>query len=145
MKDDLRQRRGYGWVHLGRRHRHPSQVIVDEPQGVARTERRRPGRQFVQRCTQRVEIGALVHRPAGAPGGLGREVRQRPHDLRRVGDPRAHLRHRRPQGEVHQAGGALNGDDNVRWADVPVHHPAAVHRGHRPGHRHRQPEQLLDR
>ena len=95
--------RRHGRVHLRRRHRHPRQVIVDEPQRVAGAERRRARGQLVQRRAQRVQVGALVHRPAGAPGLLRRQVRQRPHDLAVVRELGTDLGERRRQREVHQA------------------------------------------
>ena len=76
-----RQRPRYGRVHLRRRHRHPSQMIVGEPQRVAGAERRLTRGQLVQRRAQRVQVGALIHRPAGPPGLLRRQIRQRPDDL----------------------------------------------------------------
>ena len=144
MHDDLGQRPGHGRVHLGRRHRHPRQVIVGEPQRVAGTERRLARRQLVQRRAQRVQIGALIHRPAGTPGLLRRQIRQRPDDLGVVGELGTDLGERRRQREVHQARGAVAGDHDVRRSDVPVHHAPAVHPRHRPGQLHRQPDQLID-
>ena len=102
-----RQRPRYGRVHLRRRHRHPRQMIMDEAQRVAGTERRRTRRQLVQRRTQRVQVRPLVHRPAGPPGLLRRQIRQRPDDLGVVGELRAELGQRRRQREVHQARGAV--------------------------------------
>ena len=61
---------GTAGFDLGRRGRHPGQVIVDEPQRVAGPERRRAGGQLVQGRAQRVQVGALVDRAAGAAGLL---------------------------------------------------------------------------
>ena len=128
----------------GRRHRHPGQMIMGEPQRVAGAERRPARRQLVQRRAQRVQVGPLIHRPAGAPGLLRRQIRQRPHDLGVVGELRTDLGQRRRQREVHQARGAVAGEHDVRRSDVPVHHPPAVHPRHRPGQLHREPDQVLD-
>ena len=62
-------------VHLGRRHRHPGQVIMASRSGSPVPERRRPGRQLIQHRAQRVQVGPLIHRPAGPPGGLRRQIR----------------------------------------------------------------------
>ena len=96
---------------------------MDERQRVVGTERRRARRQFVERRAQRVEVGPVVDRSAGAPGLLGRQVRQRPHDLAGVGERRPDLGQRRRQREVHQARHAVGGEHDVRRADVSVQHP----------------------
>ena len=91
VHDDLGQRRRQGLVRLGRRHRDPGQVIVDEPQRVPGAERRLARGQLVQHRAQRVQVGPLIHRPAGPPGLLRRQVRQRPRDLGMVRELRADL------------------------------------------------------
>ena len=136
--------RRHGRVHLRRRHRHPGQVIMDEPQRVPGAERRLARRQLVQRRAQRVQVGPLIHRPAGPPGLLRRQIRQRPDDLGVVGELRADLGQRRRQREVHQARGAVAGEHDVRRGDVPVHHPPAVHPRHRPGQLQPEPDHAID-
>jgi hypothetical protein len=116
---------------------------VREPQGVAGAERRLTRRQLVERRAHRVQVGTLIHRPACTPGLLGRQVRQRPHDLAVVRELGTNLGERGRQGEVQQARGAAAGDHDVRRRDVPVHHPPAVHPGDRPGQRHRKPDQVI--
>ena len=128
-----------------RRHRHPGQEIMGQPQRVPGAERRPAGGELIQRRAQRVQVGPLIHRPAGPPGLLRRQVRQRPGDLAVRGELRADLRERGRQREVHQARGPVAGDHDVRWTNVPVHHPRAVHPGHRPGQPGRQPGQLTGR
>jgi hypothetical protein len=91
MHDDRRQRRRYGRVHRRRRHRHSSQMIMGESQRVAGTERRLTRRQLVQRRAQGVQVGTLIHRPAGPPGLLRRQIRQCSHDPRVVGELRPQL------------------------------------------------------
>ena len=59
---------GTAVVHLGGRHRDPGQVIVDQPQRVPGAERRLARGQLVQHRAQRVQVGPLIHRPAGPPG-----------------------------------------------------------------------------
>ena len=145
VHDDRGERFGHGRVDLRRWHRHPCQVVVGEPQGVAEAERRRTGGQLVQRRPQGVEVGALIHRPAGAPGLLRCQVRQRPQDLVVVGELGSCLRQRRRQREVDQGRVAVDGDHDVGRGDVAVHHPAVVRPGHRPGQLHRQLEELVDR
>ena len=130
-------------VHLGRCRRHPGQMVMREPQRVAGAERRISGGQLVQRRAERVQVGPLV-RPGGAPGLLRRQIRQRPHDLVVMGELRTDLGHRGRQREVDQARGAVGGEHDVRRGDVAVHHPPAVHPGHRPSQRHRQPDQLIN-
>ena len=145
MQDDLGQWSGYGRIHLLRRHRHPRQMVVQQPQRVPRAERRRPRGQLVQRRAHRVQIGALVHRPTGAPGLLRRQIRQGPHDLTGRGELRPDLGHPRGQPEAHQAGHTVAADHDVRRADVAVHHPPPVHPGHRPGQPQPQPNQIVHR
>jgi hypothetical protein len=144
MHDDLGQRRRHDGVHLRRRHRHPSQMIMGEAQRVAGTERRLARRQLVQRRAERVQVGTLIDRPCGAPGLLRRQVRQCPHDLGVVRELRADLGQRRRQREVNQARGAVRGEHDVRRRDVPVHHPPAVHPGNRPSQVQREPDQVVD-
>jgi hypothetical protein len=135
----------YRRVHLGRRRRHPGQVIMGEPQRVAGTERRRARGQLIQRRAQRVQVGPLIHRPAGPPGLLRRQVRQRPGDPGVMRELRADLGERGRQREVHQARGTSAGEHDVRRSEVPVHHPPAVHPRHRRRQLHRQPDQATGR
>ena len=102
MHDDVGQRLWYGAVHFRRRHRHPRQVIMGEPQRIAGTERRAARSQLVQRRTQRVQVGTLIHRPRGPPGLLGGQIGQRPHDLDVVGELGTNLGQRRRQREIDQ-------------------------------------------
>ena len=118
---------------------------MGEAERVPGTERRPAGSELVERGAQRVQVGPLIHRPAGAPGLLRREIRQRPHQLAVVGELRAHLRHRRRQREVHQARDTVIGQHDVGRGDVAVHHPPPVHPGHGPRQRHREPDQVIDR
>jgi hypothetical protein len=74
-------------------------------------------------------VRPLVHRPAGAPGGLRRQVCQRPDDLGVVGERGAQLGQRGRQDEIHHGGGATGREHDVGRADVPVWHPPAVLRG----------------
>ena len=53
-------------------------MIMGEPQRIPGTERWLTRRQLIQRRSQRVQIGTLVHRTSGTPGLLGREIRKRP-------------------------------------------------------------------
>ena len=145
VRDDRRQDRRDRRVHLHRRDRHPRQVIVGQPQRVPGPERRRARGQLVQRRAERVQVGPLIHRPAGPPGRLRCQVRQRPGDLAVVSELRADLAQRRRQREVHQARRAVAGDHDVRRGDVPVHHPQAVHPRHRCGQLHRQAGQVAGR
>jgi hypothetical protein len=64
---------------------------MGNPQRVPGAEGGLARGQLVQRCAQRVQVGALIHRPAGPPGGLRRQVRQRPGDLGMVGELGADL------------------------------------------------------
>jgi hypothetical protein len=145
MQDDLRQRPRYRRVHLRRRCWHPRQVIVGEAQRVPGAERRFPRGQLVQRRAQRVEVGPLVHRPAGAPGLLRCEIGQRPHDLGVVGELWADLGERGRQREIDQARDTVAGDHDVGRGDVAVHHTPPVHPRHRLGQPHRQPDQDINR
>ncbi len=145
MHDDRRQRPRHGRVHLRGRHRHSRQVIMDEPQRAPGTERRRPRRQLIQRRAQRVQVRPLIHCPAGSPGLLRRQIRQRPHGLGVMGELRADLRQRGRQREVHQARVTVPGEHDVRRSEVPVHHPPAVHPRHRRRQLHRKPDQVIDR
>jgi hypothetical protein len=143
VQDDRGQHHRYGRVHLRRRHRDPGQMIMDEAQRVAGAEGRRPRRQLVQSGAQRVQVRALVHRPAGAPGLLRRQVGHRADDLGVVGEFRADLGEGDRQREVHQGRRAVVGQHDVRWGDVAVHHPTAVHPRHRPGQCYPQPGQFV--
>ena len=118
---------------------------MSEPQRIPGPERRPAGGQLIQHRAQRVQIGPLIHRPGRPPGGLRRQVRQRPHDLGMVGEPGADLGQRRRQREIHQARAAAARDHDVRRGDVPVQHPRPVHPRHRPGQPLRQPGHLTGR
>jgi len=129
---------------VGRRHRDPGQVIVDQPQRIPGAERRLAGGQLVQRRAQRVQVGPLIHRPAGPPGRLRRQVRQRPGDLGMMRELRPDLGERRSQGEVHQACSTVIADHDVRRGDVTVDHPSPVHPRHRPGQPEPETGQVID-
>ena len=118
---------------------------MGEPQRVPGPERRPAGGQLIQHRAQRVQIGPLIHRPGRPPGGLRRQVRQRPGDLGVMGEPGADLGQRRRQREIHQARSAAAGDHDVRRGDIPVQHPRPVHPRHRPGQPQPQPGQLTGR
>jgi hypothetical protein len=141
VHDDLGQRRWHRGVHRGRGRRHPRHVVVGQPQWVAGAERRRPGRQLVQRRAQRVQVGALVDGPAGAAGLLRGQVRQRAHDLGVMGELRADLGQRRGQPEADQARGAVRRDHDVGRGDVPVQDAPAVHPRDRLRHRRPEPDE----
>jgi hypothetical protein len=120
-------------------------MIMGEPQRVPMTERRLTRRELIQRGAQRIQVGALIHRPAGPPGLLRGHVRQRPHDLRVVGELGTKLRQERRQREVDQARPTVAREHDVRGSDVPVHHASPVHPRHRPGQRRRKPDQVIHR
>ena len=117
---------------------------MDQSQRVSGAKRRLTRRQLVQRRPQRVQIRPLIHRPARTPRLLRRHIRQRPHDLGVMGELGTNLGQGHRQREIHQARRAVGRDHDVRWSDVPMQHPPAVHRGHRTGQLHRQPDQLSD-
>ena len=71
-----RTERRHRRVEVRRRHRHARQVIVDQAQGLADTERRAPGRHLVQGRTQRVQVGPVVDGSTRPPGLFRRHVRQ---------------------------------------------------------------------
>ena len=118
---------------------------MDEPQRVPGAERGPARGQLIQHRAQRVQVGPLIRRPAGPPGRLRRQVRQRPGDLGMVRELRAELGERRSQGEVHQARSTVTGNHDVRRGDVTVDHPPPVHPRHRPGQPHPETGQLTGR
>ena len=144
VHDDLGDGRGDRRVHRCRRHRHARQVIVDEPQRVAGAERRRAGGELVERRAQRVQVGALIHRPSGPPGLLRRQIGKRPDDLAVVRVLGTHLGQQGRQREVHQAWSPLAGHDDVRRRDIAVHHTPAVHFRDRAGQVQRKREEVID-
>jgi hypothetical protein len=73
------------------------------------------------------------------------EVRQRPLDPGLRHELDAKLSQRGRQREVDEARLAFARHDDVRRADVPMHHAAAVHRRDRAGQGGGEREQLLDR
>ena len=105
------------------------------PEGTARPS-------DVRDDAERVQVGAMVDRPSGAPGLLRRQVGQG------AGQPvLGHLRvvilnGQRGQLEVDQDRVAgVVGDQHVGRADVAVDHPVPVDRGQHPGQPEREPGQ----
>jgi hypothetical protein len=134
--DDVRQDFREVRVQLGGRDRDPGQVIMHERErvGIA-AERRRPGRQLVQRGAECVEIRTMVDRPAGPPGLLGREIGQRAGETVLPYGREPVLGHRRRQLEVDQGGRLVRRrlpvdqrHQDVAGADVAVHHAVPVDR-----------------
>ena len=145
MHDDRRQHLGHRCIDLARGCRHPRQVIMRKPQRIARTERRLTGGQLVQCRAQRIQIGALIHRPTGTPRLLGRQIRQRAHNLAVVAELRTNLSYQRRQAETHQARRAVRRNHNVRRADITMQHTTAMHARDRLGHARRQVDQVVER
>ena len=118
---------------------------MDQAQRVADAEWRPAGRQLVQRRAQRVQVGAVIHWSARPAGLLRGEVRQRPVDPGLSHELETKLGQRGRQREVDEARGAPARHHDVRRADVPMHHAAAVHRRDRAGQGRCEREQLVDR
>ena len=117
-------------IELGGGDRNRGEVVVDQLQRVAVTERRLAGRQLVQRRAKGIEVGALIHRSAGATRLLRRHVRQRAGDLALVRESWPLLGERARKVEVDQRRRLQpRRDDDVRGADISMHHAAAMHRG----------------
>jgi hypothetical protein len=121
MHDDCRQVGRHRWVDDVGCRGYKSQLIMNEPDRVARPERRLTRGEFVQGRSQRVQIRPLVHRPPHPPGLLRRQIRQRPNDLGVVGELRPQLRGGRGQREVdHHGVPILFGEHDVARVDVPM-------------------------
>ncbi len=130
-------------VELGRRRRHPRQVVVEQLEQVTVAERRPAGRELVQRGAERVQVGPLVGRAARAAALLGGEVGERADDLARVDEGRALLGEGR--GEVvvdEQRLAARLREHDVRGVDVLVQHASAVDGGDDAGDRQGQLDEL---
>ena len=75
--DNRRQLFGNGVRHHGRRTWCPRDVRVHELERILALERRTTDEHCVQRCANRVEIGAMIDRAADAAGLLWRDIRRR--------------------------------------------------------------------
>jgi hypothetical protein len=131
--DQVGQQARHLWPLLGGRHGHSHEVVMDQLQRIERAEGRAPGEHLVQRGAQRIEVGALVDRAAGAAGLLGRHVGERARDLALVAETRRLLREAAGDVEIDQHRPALRADQHdVGRVEVAVHHTLAVHRGQHP-------------
>jgi len=141
--DDRRQAGRHRRVHGRRRSRHPGEMVMQDPQRVARPERRRPGSQLVQRRPERVQVSPLVDRPASPASQLRREIGQRADDLAVGREPRLDGRERRGHREVNQTGHVpVAAHHDVRRTDIPVHHTPPMHTSHGARQRSSQVDQL---
>ena len=144
MHHDRRQRHRHSTIHLHRRHRHTSQMIMSKPQRITKTKRRPTRHQLIQRRTQRIQISTLIHRPPRTPRLLRRQILQRPHNLRMVRELRTDLSERRRQSKIDQTRRTTSGHHDIRRRDIPMHHTPPMHPRHRPSQPHRQPDHLID-
>jgi hypothetical protein len=126
-------------VELEQRRRHGDQDVADHLQLVVPVEGRSAGEQFVQQRADRVQVRPAVHRPGGPAGLLRRQVGQRPGQPPPPGRPGLVLLGAGGQVEVDQYRLVPLADQHqVRRVDVPVDHPAPVHRRHGRGQPVRQ-------
>ena len=79
-----------------------------------------PCDQLVERCAERVQIAAPVHRLS--PGLLRRHVAVRPDHVSVIGDLR--VGHALGETEVHQRGAAILTDQDVSRLHIAVQQPA---------------------
>jgi Mn-containing catalase len=120
VQDDRRQRLRDRRIQLRRRPWHPGQMGMHQAQRVPGAERWRAGRQLVEGGTQRVQVGTMIHRPAGTPGLLRCQIGQRPHDLGVMAELRAHLRQRARQREIHHTRAAVAREHKIsRLQNMP--------------------------
>ncbi len=136
------QGRGHPPVHLRRRFRQPGQVVVDQSEWIAATERRSPGGHFVQGRAQRIQVGSLVHLTAGPSGLFGRHIGQSADDLRRAGGVEALIGQQGGDMEVDKFRMTVGSQQDVARADVAVKHTSAVHRADDAAERQRDAHQL---
>ena len=101
-------------------------MIVGEPKRIADPKRRLPGRQLVQRRTQRVQVGPQIDGTARTARLFRCEIGQCADNPVVMGEVGPDLRRRRRQCEIDQVGiTAGAGEQDVRRIDVPMNYPRA--------------------
>jgi hypothetical protein len=133
-QDDKRKLGRYLGSALRRGERLPCDVRVDQLQRVVPGERWLADEHLVERRPQAVEVGAVVHGTAHAPGLFGGDVGQGPRHPVGVGNRLWLLRQRGGDVEIDQLDPPVRRDHDVGGFDVLVDDPRRVDGHERAGH-----------